>query len=279
MAENPSPAEAVVVAGSHVGDPAEARGNLLRPCYLAQLTWPEAQALIAQQPIVLLPIGSTEAHGPHLPLGTDVFLSEELARRVQQALATRDQASVIAPSLSYAVTEFAGEFAGTVSLDPATATAQLVGVGAGLIRSGFVRLCLVNSHLEAAHVTTLRTACATLTTRTGHPVAFPDNTERRWARTLTDEFKRGTCHAGRYESSLLLAAQPALVREPIRAQLVENPSDFLSAVKQGAGTFTAAGGPAAYFGNPAQASAAEGDDIYARLVHMIVTTITETWPA
>src|SRR4051812_14532676 len=106
------------------------------PCYLAQLTWPEAQALRAQRPIALLPIGATEAHGPHLPLGTDVFLSEELALRVQRALAARGHASVIAPSLSYAVTEFAGEFAGTVSLDPAVATAQLVGVGAGLVRSG-----------------------------------------------------------------------------------------------------------------------------------------------
>jgi len=250
----------------------------LSPCYLAQLTWPEAQALRVQQPIVLLPIGSTEAHGPHLPLGTDVFLSEELARRVQLALAARGQCSVIAPPVSYAVTEFAGEFAGTVSLEPAVAMAQLVGVGAGLNRSGFVRLCLVNSHLEAAHVATLRSACAELTARTGHAVAFPDNTERRWARTLTAEFKRGTCHAGRYETSLLLAAQPALVRQSISAALPANDSDFLGAVKQGAGTFTAAGGPAAYFGDPAQASAAEGDAIYALLQQMILTTIDETWP-
>jgi creatinine amidohydrolase len=225
-----------------------------------------------------LPIGATEAHGPHLPLATDVLLSEELARRVQRALCASGRASVIAPSLSYAVTEFAGEFAGTVSLDPATATAQLVGVGAGLFRSGLIRLCLVNSHLEAAHVTTLRTACAELLARTGQKVAFPDHTERRWARTLTEEFKRGTCHAGRYETSLLLAAQPALVRQTISAGLPPNDSDFLGAVKHGAGTFTAAGGPAAYFGDPAHASAAEGDDIYARLQHMILTTIDETWP-
>ena len=259
--------------------PSAGRGApLAPPCYLAQLTWPEAQTLAAQHPVALLPIGSTEAHGPHLPLATDVFLSEELARRVYQTLAAGGQASVIAPSLSYAVTEFAGEFAGTVSLEPAAATAQLVGVIAGLIRSGFVRVCLVNSHLEAAHVATLRAACAELTARTGHAVAFPDNTERRWARTLTEEFKRGNCHAGRYETSLLLAAHPSLVRETIRAQLPENPSDFLGAVKQGASTFTAAGGPAAYFGHPAAASATEGEDIYARLVHIIVTMIAETWP-
>jgi creatinine amidohydrolase len=251
----------------------------MAPCYLAQLTWPEAQALRGQQPIVLLPIGATEAHGPHLPLATDVLISEELARRVFTALAARGRPSVIAPPLSYAVTDFAGEFAGTVSLDAATAAAQLTGVCAGLVRSGFTRVCLVNSHLEAAHVATLRATCAVISARTGHRVAFPDHTERRWARTLTDEYKRGDCHAGRYETSLLLATQPSLVRESIRAALPANDSGFLTAVKAGAQTFAAAGGPQAYFGDPARASAAEGEEIYALLRAMILTTIEETWPS
>ncbi|HEX8952634.1 MAG TPA: creatininase family protein, partial [Polyangia bacterium] len=48
---------------------------------LGELTWRDAEALKARAPIVLLPIGSTEAHGPHLPLATDAILSEELAER------------------------------------------------------------------------------------------------------------------------------------------------------------------------------------------------------
>src|SRR5262245_24102608 len=91
------------------------------PVYLAELSYPAAEALRAQAPVVLIPVGATGAHGPHLPLGTDVFLSEELSRRAQRTLWQERQAvSLIAPSLSYAVTEFGARFAGTVSLDPET---------------------------------------------------------------------------------------------------------------------------------------------------------------
>ena len=251
-----------------------------RPLYLAELSYPAALALKEERPVVLIPVGATEAHGPHLPLGTDVYLSEELARRVQAALWQRGASSVIAPSLAFAVTEFGAPFAGTVSLDAATATAFYTGVLAGLLRAGFQRLCLVNSHLEAAHVQTLRAACAEVERRSGQPVAFPDNTERRWARTLTDEFKRGSCHAGRYETSLLLAAaeRSRLVDADKLRSLAANEEDFLRAVREGAGNFITAGGPQAYFGDPAAATIAEGNDIYARLATMVLTVVNETWP-
>ena len=251
-----------------------------RPFYLAELTYPAAETLKAQSPVVLIPIGATEAHGPHLPLGTDVFLSEELARRVTAELSLRGIASVIAPPLSYSVTEFGAPFAGTVSLDAETAVAMYSGVLAGFVRAGFVRICLVNSHLESAHVKALRAACAAVEGTTGVRVAFPDNTERRWARTLTEEFKRGSCHAGSYETSLLLAApdRASLVDEEERKQLPVNEIDIVQAMREGAGDFVAAGAPHAYFGNPAAASVEEGDDIYARLVTMTLTVIDETWP-
>lgn len=249
------------------------------PVYLNELPYPAAQALKQRSPVVLIPIGATEAHGPHLPLGTDVFLSEELARRVQRALSQRGTASAIAPSLSYAVTEFGAPFAGTVSLDAETATVFLTGLLAGFVRAGFSKLCLVNSHLESAHIATLRSACAELLRR-GTPVAFPDNTERRWARTLTDEFKRGSCHAGRYETSLLLAAAPQarLVDDARRLGLPPNELDLVKAMREGATNFVVAGAPEAYFGDPAAATVAEGDDIYARLTAMTLTVIDETWP-
>lgn len=249
------------------------------PIYLQQLSYPAALAIKERSPVVLIPVGATEAHGPHLPLGTDVFLSDELSRRVQRALAQRGTASVIAPPLSYAVTDFGAPFAGTVSIDAETATVFLTGLLAGFVRAGFSKLCLVNSHLEIAHIGTLRSACAELARR-GTQVAFPDNTERRWARTLTDEFKRGSCHAGRYETSLLLAAAPhaALVDDAKRSALPPNELDLARAMREGATNFVIAGAPEAYFGDPAAATVAEGDDIYARLTAMTLAVIDETWP-
>lgn len=254
---------------------------MTRPSRLADLTWEEARDHQLLDPVILLPIGATEAHGPHLPLATDTLISEELAGRALRAWEARGGAGLIAPALPYAITEFGAPFPGTVSLRPETAQALYADVICGLHRGGFSRVCVVNSHLEPAHVAALRRACAEAAQRSGLAVAFPDHTERRWARTLTEEYRRGKCHAGRYETSLLLAAGPEArrdVRKEIAAALAPNDADFLAAVRGGAGTFPEAGGPRAYFGDPAAATAREGDEIYHRLVEMIVTTIEETWP-
>ncbi len=245
---------------------------------LSEIPWTEAEALRARAPIVLLPIGSTEAHGPHLPLGTDAVLSDELALRAAVALESAGREVAIAPTLSYAITEYASEFAGTVSLSPATAVSLVADVCASLHAQGFARVCLVNSHLEPAHVESLKAACACAEQRTGHKVAFPDQLDRRWARTLTEEYKRGACHAGSYETSLVLAARPELVRDEVRAGLSPLPIDLAKAMKSGVKTFKEAGAERAYFGDPAAASVAEGNAIYALLVTMVVTTVAEAWP-
>jgi creatinine amidohydrolase len=245
---------------------------------LAELTWTEAEAERARDPIVLVPIGSTEAHGPHLPLATDAILSDELAARAAAAWEADGGAALIAPTLSYAITDYAGEFAGTVSLSAETATNLVAEICASLQKQGFARVCLVNSHLEPAHVASLREACARAERASGRRVAFPDQTDRRWARTLTDEYKRGACHAGSYETSLVLAARAGLVRDPVRAALPPRPIDLAKAMKAGVRTFKEAGADRAYFGDPAAATVEEGDAIYALLVTMVLTTIRETWP-
>ena len=244
---------------------------------LGELTFAEAATLGRAQPIVLLPVGSTEAHGPHLPLATDAILSEELALRAAAALDADGYTTLIAPTVAYAITEYAAEFTGTVSLSAATATALVEEIAASLQRQGLARVCLVNSHLEPAHVASLIEACRRVQARTGLAVVFPDQLEKRWARTLTDEFKRGACHAGRYETSLVLAARPELVRDDIRQTLMVKPIDLARAMREGKRTFGEAGAPDAYFGDPAAASVEEGNEIYARLVTMIVETVRAAW--
>ena len=246
---------------------------------LGEMTWTEAQAARERGALVLVPVGSTEAHGPHLPLATDVIISKELCRRVARALEDRDTESVVAPALSYAVTEYAGEFAGTVTLAKETAVALVRDVAAGLARQGFTRVVLVNSHLEPAHLDTLREAAAAAQAATGKQVCFPDACSKRWARTLTEEFKKGACHAGRYESSLVLAARPELVRESVRAGLEPRPIDLAKAMKGGVKTFKEAGAGEAYFGDPKAASVEHGEEIYRLLVEMVLTEIAETFPS
>lgn len=246
---------------------------------LAEMTWPEAQAARERKALVLVPVGSTEAHGPHLPLATDVIISEELCRRSARALEDRGVEAVIAPALAYAVTDYAGEFAGTVTLPRETAVALIRDVIAGLQRQGFERVVLVNSHLEPAHLETVRDAIDAAAALTEKRALFPDACSKRWARTLTEEFKKGACHAGRYESSLVLAARPELVREQVRAGLGSKPIDLAKAMKGGVKTFKEAGAGDAYFGDPALASVEHGDEIYDLLVTMVLTEIEEAFPS
>ena len=77
---------------------------------------------------------------------------------------------------------------------------------------------------------------------------------------MTEEFKTGACHAGRYEGSVVLAEEPRLVRTEIAEALDPNPNSLSEAIGQGAASFADAGGDRAYFGWPAEATAAEGQD-------------------
>jgi creatinine amidohydrolase len=104
---------------------------------------------------------------------------------------------------------------------------------------------------------------------------FPDKRRRRWAATLSEEFRRGDCHAGSYETSLVMAARPELVREEIRQQLERVPISIAEKIKEGARTFTEAGGTQAYFGDPRAASREEGEAMYEALSDMIVTAVIE----
>jgi creatinine amidohydrolase len=133
----------------------------------------------------------------------------------------------------------------------------------------------VNSHLEPEHLAALREAAARVSGELGRPVIFPDKTEHRWAAALTEEFRSGACHAGRYETSLVMAARPDLVDEERRRSLAPNPISIGRLIKKGARSFLEAGGDRAYFGDPAAATSREGDATYEVLAAMVETAVVE----
>jgi creatinine amidohydrolase len=139
-----------------------------------------------------------------------------------------------------------------------------------LLADGFRHVCLVNNHLEPAHDAAVRAAAALLPAGAAS-VACP--LTRRWGRTLSPEFKSGACHAGRYETSLVMAAGAS-----VRVNYKDLPALDLSlsrGIQEGKSTFTEIGMTDAYTGAPAEATAAEGEELYARLADMIVSEVTE----
>lgn len=234
-------------------------------------TWEEVREAATGGAVALVPVGSTEAHGPHLPLDTDVIIATEVARRAGASLEARGRRVVIFPALTYGVTEFAAGFAGTVSISAATLQALVVDLARSLSGQGLDPVVLVNHHLEPAHFEALHAAA-----RAAAParVVVPDHRRKPWALRLGEEFCRGGSHAGSYETSLVLAADPARVRE-VRAELPARELDLGRAIRAGARSFLELGADRAYLGTPAAASAEEGEKLYAALTEHVVSLILE----
>jgi creatinine amidohydrolase len=241
----------------------------------SNLTWKEAREAFKRGVVVILPVGSTEAHGPHLPLATDVIISEEMSRRAAEELNARGIETLVLPAIAYSVTDFSSDFPGTISIKKETAVALIRDICVSLYEQGARLIAIANSHLEPEHVASIKKAIETVKWETGRPAAFPDKRKGRWAETLTEEFRRGDCHAGSYETSLVMAARPELVREEIRQSLDRVPISIAEKIKEGARSFTEAGGTQAYFGDPRAASLEEGEAMYGALSDMIVAAVTE----
>jgi creatinine amidohydrolase len=225
---------------------------------LAAMTWLEARDAAGPRTVAILPVGAVEAHGPHLPLDTDVIIAQAMARAGAERLARRNIPTLILPVLSYTAAGFAQGFAGTISLRPETVSATIVDIASSLGRQGYQTLVIANAHLDPAHLASLEAAVEALRP-TGPPtVVFPNLTRKPWATRLSEEFKSGACHAGRFETSIVLAERPDLVREATRVNLPANPASLSQAIREGKQSFEEAGGPLAYFGFPADATAAEG---------------------
>ena len=238
---------------------------------IAELTTEEVRAVVARGPAAaLVPVGSTEPHGPHLPLATDVIISETACARAVPLLAESGVAAYVAPSVPYGVTEFAAGFPGAIGVPADVLTALLRSIAERLLADGWTHVCLVNNHLEPAHDAAVRAAVVDLP-KGYASVACP--LTRRWARTLSEEFKRGDCHAGRYETSLAMAAG-AEVRSAF-ADLPQIAISLSDGIKAGKRTFLEMGMQTAYTGAPSHATAEEGDALYDLLAHMIRSEVVE----
>jgi len=88
-----------------------------------EMSWTEVEEAQKERLVALLPVGKTEAHGPHLPVTTDTMIAVELARRGVKKLEERGLHALIVPPVTCSVSALAAEFPGTVNLPAETVTA------------------------------------------------------------------------------------------------------------------------------------------------------------
>jgi creatinine amidohydrolase len=225
---------------------------------LSTLTWQEVAALDRSRCVAILPVGALEAHGPHLPLGTDVVIAEAMARAGGERLSARGLEVLLLPALPYSAAPFAAGFPGTLSVDAGAVESLVRGIAGSLGAHGLPLLALANAHLDPAHLGSLRAAAGAVPEPGAARVVFPDLVRRPLAARLTEEFRSGACHAGRYETSVVLAERPELVRRALQQGLPPIARSLAEAIRAGRRTFEEAGGESAYFGSPAEATEEEG---------------------
>ncbi|MFN7960454.1 MAG: creatininase family protein [Thermoanaerobaculia bacterium] len=224
----------------------------------SELRWPEVAELPARRLVGILPVGAVEAHGPHLPLNTDEVIALAMAEEGGALLARAGWTAVLLPPISYVAAPFAASFPGTFSLSPELVTRLVLEVAENWARHGARALVLANAHLDPAHLKALEQARLDAAERLSMPVVFPNLARRPWALRLTEEFLSGACHAGCYETSIVLATRPDLVRMDLAHRLPANSTSLSEGIRQGKASFEELGGHQAYFGDPAAATEAEG---------------------
>jgi mycofactocin precursor peptide peptidase len=203
---------------------------------LALLTWPEAGARSADGAVLAVPIGSTEQHGPHLPLGTDTDVAVELCGR----LASACPEVLVGPPLAYGASGEHEGFAGTLSIGHRALELLLV----ELCRSGsrtFSGIVLVSAHGG-----------------NGPALARASRRLRREGRRVLawSAAWEGDAHAGRTETSLQLAMEPGRVRLDLAQAGDRRPIATLMPAIRAAGMRAVS--PNGVLGDPAGATASEG---------------------
>lgn len=196
----------------------------------------------------VLPAGSLEQHGPHLPLTTDTLIACALAERVAEAHALR-----LLPPLAFGCSHEHAAWPGTVSVSAATLHALVTDIADSL---GGVPLLIVNGH-GGNHV-----LANTVQQSGGRMALFPGPGEWEAARTAAGITTTNDqdMHAGELETSVLLHTHPGLVRpDYARADHRADERDHMGTL--GLAAYTANG----VVGLPSRASAAKGDALLAHL--------------
>lgn len=223
---------------------------------LAAMTWPEAQESAAAGSVLAVPVGSTEQHGPHLPLSTDTVVAAELCAR----LACRDPAVVAAPALAYGSSGEHEGFAGTVSIGQEALESVVVELCRSATRH-FAGVVVVSAH--GGNAEPLERAVRRLQGESRRVLAW----HAAWS---------GDAHAGRAETSLLLAVAPGAVRSERAAAGDTRPLPELMGVLRTGGVRAVS--PSGVLGDPAGASPEEGAAALESLAATLARAV-EAWRA
>jgi creatinine amidohydrolase len=240
---------------------------------LDRLNWPQVKAQIdAGRDTVVMALGATEQHGPHMPLATDALIGDHLARIVAERLD-----AFLAPTLRIGCSEHHVGFAGTISLSEETYHSLVGDLVRSLLRGGFTRIVLLPTH--GGNFGPLSAALAKLDEgERAHVLALTDlgvlfEIARIGEREFGVPLGEGGLHAGEWETSLMLAIHPQLV------SMGQAEPGFTGDMQEAVGAMLA-GGVASIsengtIGDPARSSSGHGERYWSSVVDLVLEQIEE----
>ena len=175
---------------------------------LDELTSERFAECVKSDPVVILPLGATEAHGPHLPLGTDTFQPEYIVSVIDRELNNK---VIIAPTLPYGQHSTARNVPGTIDLSFDTLRSVIRDILNAFIRHGVKRIMIISGHAGTSHMTAVTEACREITE--SDPVEITFFSDFYIAAECDIPGTEGDGHAGMMETSRMLHIRPDTVNE------------------------------------------------------------------
>lgn len=245
-----------------------------KPLELGELTWQEAEKAFEDKRIVILPLGSIEQHGPHLPMNTDLVLGEEMAKQVAERIG-----AILLPPIPFGQVWSAREFSGVISLKPATLKEVVKDVCRSLARHKVKLIAIISGHRGNLSVLkeAVRELCDDKIRAKILFFSYPKIETMSKGITESEIWRSGTSgstwHAGEIETSLMLAVKPeschmerAVVEFPqVPAWYDYTVISWKKINKVGS------------FGNAKVATAEKGDQLLRKSIDYIVEIIQSAW--
>jgi creatinine amidohydrolase len=235
---------------------------------LDTLTWPQVEAEIKTgRDTVVMALGATEQHGRHMPLATDALIGDHLARIVADRLE-----AFLAPTLRIGCSEHHVGFAGTTSFSEQTYHTLIGDLVRSLLRGGFGRVVLLPTHggnfaplaAAIAKLEDAERACVVALTDLGVLFEIAQIGEREYGVPLAE----GGLHAGEWETSLMLAIHPELVRmESAEAGFTGDLQEAIGSMFAGGVASISKNGA---IGDPSSSSAEHGERYWASVVELVL---------
>ena len=237
---------------------------------LAEITLKEVQD--GSFSTAIIPIGSCEVHGVHLPYGSDTIIALGLARRVADLV----PGVLIAPPITYGMSWHHGDLPMTLSFSPETVVSALLDVAKSLLSHGFTQILVINGH--DGNVSPIEIAARKFRQETGaNLLAFPTWWEAIPKLVPAGRFEAwdGYGHGGEAETSLNLVSRPELVhQERIEGDALFVPLEFDPLQVRYYGHF-GEHSQSGYCGDASKASVAKGDEALAAMAHHIAAFLQD----